>query len=290
MTGAEALREAAARLTAAGVADAPRDARRLLAHATGIGADRLLLHLGEPLAPEAAAAFARAVAARAARQPVAQITGSRLFWGRAFRVTRDTLDPRPETETLIAAALERPYARVLDLGTGTGCILLTLLAERPGARGLGTDLSAAALEVAAENAEALGLADRAEFAVSDWFAGLAGRFDLIVSNPPYIAAGEMAGLAPELRDWEPHLALTPGGDGLDAYRAIAAGAGVHLAPGGRLMVEIGPAQGAAVQALFAAAGLAGLRVLPDLDGRDRVIVAEVGAGERVSGRFHAPSP
>ncbi|CAM5430196.1 peptide chain release factor N(5)-glutamine methyltransferase [Frigidibacter albus] len=277
MTGSEALRAAVARLAAAGVAEAPRDARRLLAHAMGIGADRLLLHLGEALSPAAAVAFDRAVAARAARQPVSQITGSRLFWGRAFRVTRDTLDPRPETETLIAAALERRFARVLDLGTGTGCIVLTLLAEQPEARGMGTDLSPAALAVAAGNAAALGLAERVELVASDWFAGVAGRFDLIVSNPPYIAADEMAALDPEVRDWEPHLALTPGGDGLDAYRAIAAGAGAHLAPGGRLLVEIGPAQGAAVAGLFAAAGLGRIRVLPDLDGRDRVVSAEAPA-------------
>ncbi|MDP3339808.1 peptide chain release factor N(5)-glutamine methyltransferase [Frigidibacter sp.] len=274
MTGAEALRAAVARLAAAGVADAPRDARRLLAHAMGIGADRLLLHLGEVLPPAAAAAFELAVAARAARQPVSQITGSRLFWGRAFRVTRDTLDPRPETECLIAAALERPFGRVLDLGTGTGCIVLTLLAERPGARGMGTDLSEAALAVAAGNGVALGLGERVKFVASDWFAGVTGQFDLIVSNPPYITAEEMALLDPDVRDWEPHMALTPGGDGLDAYRAIAAGAGAHLAPGGRLLVEIGPLQGAAVEALFAAAGLKGIRALPDLDGRDRVVSAE----------------
>ena len=274
ITGTEALRAAAARLAAAGVAEAPRDARRLLAHAMGIGADRLLLHLGEALTPAAAAAFEVAVAARSARQPVSQITGSRLFWGRAFRVTRDTLDPRPETESLIAAALERPFGRVLDLGTGTGCILFTLLAERPAARGVGTDLSEAALAVAAGNAADLGLAGRVEFLAADWFAGVEGRFDLIVSNPPYITAEEMASLDSDVRDWEPHMALTPGGDGLDAYRAIAAGAGAHLGPGGRLLVEIGRSQGAAVSALFTAAGLGQVRVLPDLDGRDRVVCAE----------------
>lgn len=273
MTAAEALRAAIPRLAAAGVEDAARDARLLLAHAMEIAADRLTLHLPDPLAPAAAARFETAIAARAARQPVAQITGRRLFWGRPFRVTRDTLDPRPETETLVATALEDPFARVLDLGTGTGCILLTLLAERPQASGTGLDLSPAALAVAAENAAALGLAARADFAPSDWFAAATGRYDLIVSNPPYIAAAEMAALSPEVRAWEPHLALTPGGDGLAAYRAIAAGARAHLAPGGRLLLEIGPTQGAAVAGLLKAAGLTGVEIRKDMDGRDRVVAA-----------------
>ncbi len=272
-TAAEALRAAIPVLAAAGIEEAPRDARLLLAHAMGIAPDRLTLHLPDPLAPAAAARLAAALAARAARQPVAQITGRRQFWGRPFQVTRDTLDPRPETETLVAAALEQPFARVLDLGTGTGCILVTLLAERPGATGTGLDLSPAALAVAAANAAALGVADRARFALSDWFAAAEGRHDLIVANPPYIAAAEMAGLAPEVRDWEPHLALTPGGDGLAAYRAIAAGAGAHLAPGGRLLLEIGPTQGAAVAGLLRAAGLVDVTIRTDLDGRDRVLAA-----------------
>ncbi|HSF64268.1 MAG TPA: peptide chain release factor N(5)-glutamine methyltransferase [Paracoccaceae bacterium] len=267
------MAEAVPRLAAAGVEGAARDARVLMAHALGIGADRVVLVAGDALAPEAEAAFAAAVAARVARQPVAQITGRRLFWGREFRVTRDVLDPRPETETLIAAALEAPFARVLDMGTGSGAILCTLLAERPGATGLGTDLSAAALTIARGNAEALGLGGRAEFVLSDWWADVAGQFDLIVSNPPYIAADEMADLAPEVRDWEPAMALTPGGDGLDAYRAICAGAHAHLVPGGRLLLEIGPAQGAAVAALARAAGLGQVVVRPDMDGRDRVVCA-----------------
>lgn len=273
MTAAEALRAAIARLTAAGVPDPARDARRLLAHALDLAPDRLSLHLPDRLTAAASARLDAALTARAARQPVSQITGHRAFWGRAFRVTRDVLDPRPETETLVALALEAPFSRVLDLGTGTGAILLTLLAERPGATGLGVDLSTAALDVARGNAQALGLSDRAELRQSDWFSAVAGAFDLIVSNPPYIAADEMTALSPEVRDWEPHLALTPGGDGLDAYRAIAAGVGAHLCPGGRLMVEIGPAQGAAVSHLFVRAGLENVAVHPDLDGRDRVVSA-----------------
>lgn len=265
----QALAAATARLRAAGIDSPDRDARRLLAHAQGIAPDRLALHLGEPLADPAACEAA--LAARVARQPVSQIIGRRLFWGRAFRVTPDVLDPRPETETLVAEALAAPFARVLDLGTGSGCILLTLLAERKGATGLGVDLSAKALAVAEENAAKHGIS--AEFLVSDWFVSVPGRFDLIVANPPYIAADEMAGLAPEPRLWEPRMALTDEGDGLGAYRAIAAGASAHLAPGGRLLVEIGPTQGDRVSALFSAGGLGPARVLQDLDGRDRVVAS-----------------
>lgn len=270
------LAQATARLAAAGVPDAGRDARLLLAAALGVDPMRLTLGLAEP--PDAAALrrFDAALAAREARQPVAQIIGRRAFWGRDFRVTRDVLDPRPETETLVGLALGSSFGTVLDLGTGSGAILLTLLAERCQARGLGTDLSPAALAVARGNAAALGLEDRADFALSDWFSAVTGRFDLIVSNPPYIAAAEMAHLAPEVRDWEPRLALTPGGDGLAAYRAIAAGAAAHLKPGGCLLLEIGAAQGPEVAAICAAAGLDSPRIHPDLDGRDRVVEARAG--------------
>lgn len=273
-TASDALRVAIPRLAAAGVPDAVTDARRLLAHALHIAPDRLTLHLPDRMTPQAIARYEDAIYARMRRQPVSQITGSRLFWGRPFRVTRDTLDPRPETEVLVAEALRAPLRRVLDLGTGTGCILLSILADRPAATGLGVDLSEAALDVARDNAGRLGLEMRARFVRSDWWAAVTGRFDLIVSNPPYIAASEMSALSREVHDWEPHLALTPGGDGLDAYRALAAGAGAHLEPGGRILVEIGPTQAATVSALFEAAGLTGLRVLPDWDGRDRVVAAQ----------------
>ncbi|MDF3855491.1 peptide chain release factor N(5)-glutamine methyltransferase [Paracoccus sp. P2] len=271
MTGAEALRQGAARLAQAGVPGAAEDARLLLAHALDLPRHQLTGVLAAPLPPEALRRFDAALAARAARQPVSQILGRRAFWKHEFRVTRDTLDPRPETETLVEAALAEPFASVLDLGTGTGAILISLLAERPGTRGLGTEISPAALAVARENAKVMGVC--ADFLESDWFASVTGQFDLIVSNPPYIALAEMAQLTPEVREWEPQQALTDGADGLSAYRAIAAGAPAHLAPGGRLMVEIGPTQGAAVAALMRAAGLAEPRILPDLDGRDRVVAA-----------------
>ncbi len=251
--------EARASLRAAGVPDPARDAQ-VLARA----------------APDAGT-FADWIARRSAREPVSHILGRRAFWNHEFRVTGDVLDPRPETETLVEHALAAPFDRVLDLGTGSGCVLLSLLAERPEASGLGTDLSKAALDVARGNAVALGLAERAAFRQADWLTGIDETFDLVVANPPYIAAAEMPGLAPELRRWEPGLALSPGGDGLDAYRTITRDVPAHLGPGGRLMVEIGATQAAAVTALFAAAGLTNIGVQPDLDGRDRVVSGEKAA-------------
>jgi release factor glutamine methyltransferase len=273
MKASDALRRAIPRLQDAAVEDAARDARVLLSHALGIGHDRLTLKLPDEMTDQQARLYEDALAARMARQPVAQITGRRLFWGLSFRVTRDTLDPRPDTEALVADALREPFLKMLDLGTGTGCILLSCLKHMPMARGLGTDISEAALQVAVGNTRDLGLEAQARFRKSDWFDNVTGAYDLIVSNPPYIAADEMPDLAPEVRDWEPHLALSPGGDGLDAYRAIARGAGARLMPGGRLLVEIGPTQGATVSALFVAAGLGEVRILPDMDGRDRVVAA-----------------
>ncbi|WP_295079138.1 peptide chain release factor N(5)-glutamine methyltransferase [Tabrizicola sp.] len=279
MIAQDALRRAVPLLREAGIEDAARDARVLLAHALGIGHDRLTLKLQDDMTPPQEADYNAALQSRIARQPVAQITGRRLFWGLSFRVTRDTLDPRPETETLVAEALSEPFLKLLDLGTGTGCILLSCLKGMPLARGLGTDISDAALEVAMGNTRDLGLEARARFRKSDWLTSVTGAYDLIVSNPPYIAADEMPTLAPEVRDWEPHLALSPGGDGLDAYRAITRGAGARLMPGGRLLVEIGPTQGPAVSALFAEAGLEQIRVLPDMDGRDRVVAGVKPAGD-----------
>ncbi|MCA3443026.1 MAG: peptide chain release factor N(5)-glutamine methyltransferase [Rhodobacter sp.] len=273
MTGAEALRAALPRLQAAGVEAAARDLRLLLAFAMELPSGRLTPALADPLPDAAAARFEAAVLARASRQPVSQIVGGRQFWGRWFRVTPDVLDPRPETETLIATALDGDFSRVLDLGTGSGAILITLLAERGEATGTGVDLSGKALSVAASNAEALAVAGRATFLQSDWLSAVSGRFDLVVANPPYIAEAEMPGLSPEVRLWEPRLALTPGGDGLGAYRSILRDVWSVLVPGGRVLLETGAGQGDAVAALCQSAGLQAVRVLPDMDGRDRVVSA-----------------
>lgn len=273
MTWRALLTEGVAVLRAAGVDGPARDARLLLALARGLPPERSLLEMTGAADPASANAYRALIARRAAREPLSHLTGQRAFWGRAFHVSREVLDPRPETETLVAAALETPFSQLLDLGTGSGVILTTMLAECPGATGLGTDLSTAALRIAAENARRLGVGARARWCLSDWFAAIEGQFDLIVSNPPYIAAAEMAGLAPEVRDWEPHLALTPGGDGLAAYRAISAGLASHLLPGGRVLLEIGPSQGQAVAGLLGQAGLSDIHIRPDLDGRDRVVAA-----------------
>lgn len=273
MTGAEAIRIAVADLAGAGVADPSRDARRLMAMVMGLDPSRLTLHLHDVITDQEEFAFFLHVQERCKRQPLSQIVGYREFYGRRFQVTPVVLDPRPDTEILVEAALAEPFERVLDLGTGSGCILLTLLKEMPGAWGLGTDLSGKALEVASANRAALGLDGPAVLREGSWWDAVeGGPFDLIVSNPPYIAESAMASLEPEVRDWEPHLALTPGGDGLDAYRLITAGALAHLEPGGRLMVEIGFDQGDAVAAMFEAAGFTEVRLLPDLDGRDRVVM------------------
>ncbi len=279
MRGAELLAQATARLVEAEVGDPGRDARRLLAHVLKVPPGRLTLFLPEPVDADLMAIYLTLIERRADRVPVSHLVGRRAFYGREFLVTPDVLDPRPETETLIEVALSEPFAAVLDLGTGSGNILLTLLAERDTAVGIGTDLSAAALNVAYWNRNALGLDARAELLEGRWFGALSGRseeFDLLVSNPPYVALHEMPFLAPEVREHEPRMALTDENDGLDAFRAILSGARHWLAPAGRLVFEIGAAQGMSVSNLVKEAGFRGVRVIPDLDGRDRVVVASNG--------------
>jgi release factor glutamine methyltransferase len=272
---ASAIRAGSLRLAGAGVPDPARDARLLAAEALGLAPDRLSLVASGPLPEPAAARLEAMLDDRCRRRPMAQILGRRAFWGRDFTVTAAVLDPRPETETLIACALDGPApARILDLGVGSGAILVTLLAEWSGASGVGVDASAAALAVAEANAARHGVADRARFALSDWGSAVTGVFDLVVANPPYIPAGELDALAPEVRDWEPALALSPGPDGCAAYGRIAADLGRLLAPGGRALFEIGAGQGEAVVAIMTRAGFSNVRLHADLDGRARVVAVE----------------
>lgn len=278
ITGQRVLRQATKALTDAGIADAARDARRLFAYVMGVDASRVSLIAGDPVTPAQAEAFGLLIARRGRREPVAHLTGERQFYGATFEVGPDVLDPRPETEVLIAQALALPFGRILDLGTGSGCIVATLLAQRGAdAFGVATDLSAAALAVAQRNAARLRVQDRVRFYQGDWFGALPASevdFDLIVSNPPYIAADEMAGLAADVREFEPRMALTDEADGLRAYAKISAGAAAHLVRGGWLILEIGPTQGPAVMAMLRAEGFAGVAVKQDLDGRDRVVLGQ----------------
>ncbi|WP_101066153.1 peptide chain release factor N(5)-glutamine methyltransferase [Roseovarius salinarum] len=274
MTLREALAAGTRRLTEAGAEAPARAARALLAEAAGIAADRLVPEAGSPLPDAARAAYDGYLDRHAAGEPVARILGRRVFWGRDFAISPDVLDPRAETETLVARALDGPApTRLLDLGTGSGVLAVTLLAEWPEACAVATDVSRAALAVAGRNARAHGVADRLHLLASDWFGSVSGRFDLVVANPPYVTAAEMAELPRAVAGHDPHGALTPGGDGLSAYRAIAADAPGHLAAGGRLLVEIGWRQGADVAAIFRAAGLRDVAVHADMAGRDRVVSA-----------------
>ena len=279
---------AAKRLRDAGIESAALDARLLICQATGLTHEALVARARDWLAPEAARRFSAYVDRRLGGEPVSRIKGLREFYGREYLIDASTLDPRPDTETVVTAALDlaaqagwqdKPLT-VLDLGTGSACILLTLLAELPQAQGLGTDISEGALRIARQNARRLGFDGRARFTAARWFDGLEGPlegpFDLIVSNPPYIASGEIAGLAPEVARHDPRAALDGGPDGLDAYRAIAAGAARALSPGGHLLVEIGAGQAEAVMGLFRGSGLfvEADSVAADLAGRPRSILAQ----------------
>ncbi len=257
MTEAEALRAGAVTLAQADVPDPQREAR-IMWRAASDQAD-----------------FFAKIAERAKRMPLSHVLGYRDFYKQRFIVTADVLDPRPDTEILVEVALERPAVRVLDLGTGSGCILLSILDQLELAKGVGTDISAAALDLAARNAAQIGVSTRATFKSSHWFDAVDGQYDLIVSNPPYIAAEEMRGLQPEVRLFEPRIALTDEADGLTAYRNITASAPDYLTAGGRLIVEIGPTQALAVSQMMGKAGFTQIRVIPDLDGRDRVVVGHM---------------
>jgi release factor glutamine methyltransferase len=269
-TWRDIMRDAAERLTAAGVPGAARDARLLLAHALGITPVDIIVREMDAIDGAVLIDFEAAVARRLVGEPVSRIRGWRDFYGRRFAISPDVLDPRPETELLVEAGVARlpQGGRVLDLGTGSGCILVSVLAERPDASGVGVDLSAAALAMAARNAAALGVADRATFVEGGWEAG-AGPVDLVLSNPPYITEAEFDDLDVDVRGHDPKLALVGGVDGLAPYRDIVPLARGWLGPGGWLGVEFGATQAAAVTALMAEGGFADVEVMHDLAGHAR---------------------
>lgn len=266
-----ALRDAIRLLEVAGVPTPQVDASALLDAAAGRKSAAI-----DQVPDDVADNFRRMIARRARREPVSHITGRRAFWMHEFKVTKDVLDPRPDTETLVEYALSLPFNRVLDLGTGSGCIIISLLAERASATGLSVDMSSAALDIARENAEHIGVSDRLALTQSNWFERVSGQFDLIVSNPPYIPDQVFEGLEPEVRRFEPKMALTAGKDGLDAYRVISAQAKRFLTKGGRLVVEIGYDQRAAVTELFLNEEYEDVTCHRDLAGKDRVISGKWG--------------
>jgi len=281
-TIAQARRALADAFRRAGLDSPELDARLLTGHALGLDHARLAAESDHKLGDQEIGALAALAARRLRREPVARILGRKEFWGLELRITEATLVPRPETETLVEAALaaiDRDGARsralrIADLGTGSGALLLALLHELPNATGIGTDVSREALTSAADNAGRLGLAGRAAFAAGDFGAALEGRFDLVVSNPPYVASGELEALEPEVRH-DPRRALDGGADGLDCYRTISAQARRLLKAGGHLVVELGIGQEPAVAGLFRAAGLAPLPARPDLAGIPRALHARV---------------
>lgn len=271
-----ALDAAARRLAAAGIDRARAEARLLLAHASGLSPAALVGARERPLPAQTRARFEALVARRAAREPFAYIVGERPFWSLTLKVAPGVLVPRPETETLVEAALaafpDREAAlRILDLGTGSGCLLAALLHEYPRAFGVGVDCCPRALAIAAENLHRLGLAARAALVRGDFTNALCGPFDVIVSNPPYIASSELAALPPEVAQFEPQKALDGGTDGLCAFRALIPDLKRLLAPKGVACLEIGAGQEEAVAALAGAAGLR-VTVRADLAGTPRCLV------------------
>jgi release factor glutamine methyltransferase len=273
----ELIDEGVAALAAVGRIDNPRgEARMLLAVATGWETATVFGYPEREVPDDASSQFRAFVGRRVAGEPAAHITGVREFWSLPFRVTADTLVPRPDTEAVIELALQsfegrpKPEA-LLDLGTGTGCLLLALLSEFQSATGVGLDISRAALAVAKENAERLDLAERAAFSLADFAEAPEGPFDLIVSNPPYIASADIADLEIEVRKYDPHAALDGGADGLDAYRAIFQVAPERLTEDGILIFEVGAGQASDVQTLGEKAGMVLLSLRKDLAGIERAL-------------------
>lgn len=277
VTVAETLTGATGELASSGIAVPRLDARLLLAHALGVTSEKLVSLSARILSEAEQSTFFDLLQRRCAGEPVSRLTGRREFWSLEFAITPDVLDPRPDSETVVEAVLGalqgRAAPRIVDLGTGSGCLLLALLSERPDATGLGIDISAGACRVAAGNARRLGLDGRATFACMDWNGAIGReRFDVVVSNPPYIADAEIEGLALEVARHDPRGALSGGTDGLDAYRRLAPVSAALLGAGGVVAMEIGIGQGPAVERLFAARGLVLREARRDLAGIERCLL------------------
>lgn len=261
------------KLKQAHIDTAGRDARLLAAAAMDINTAQVTLKALDHVSKQQQDHFESMIEQRRSFKPVSRILGKRQFWNRWFEISPDVLDPRDDSEVLVNLALQQKADRILDLGTGSGILALTLLSEWPDALAVGADICEKALLIAQRNAVQLEVSDRFQAQKSDWFEAISGQFDLILSNPPYIGEDEIPHLDPDVRLYDPMIALSPGRDALQAYQNIARDAIGYLKPGGRLLVEIGFRQGEAVRELFASNGLKEIEIIQDLNGLDRVVCA-----------------
>lgn len=278
VTVAELVQSVARRLEGVGITDGRLEARLLLADAAEWTLEKIVAERDAALESGIVARVERLAARRLAREPMSHVLGWREFWSLRFKITPDVLTPRPDSETVVEAVLRAlpdraAKLRLLDLGVGSGCLLLALLHELPQASGIGIDRSARALVVARQNARALGLADRAELKAGDWGDGVAEVFDIVVSNPPYIPSDDIETLDPEVSEHEPWLALDGGSDGLDCYRRLVGQLGYLVRPGGIVALEVGKGQAAVVARLVRAAGFTDISTHNDLAGIPRAILA-----------------
>lgn len=259
------------RLKEVGISNGARESKKILAFVTNHEYSALNWMQEFKISKELKFKFITLIEQRVSGAPISKIIGKRLFFNSEFFVNENVLDPRPETEVVVSVALEKNFSTVLDLGTGTGCIVISLLKERPDVVGVSTDISKECLNVAKINAETNGVLDRVKFIHSDWFSNVTSRFDLIVSNPPYIGLSELNDLSREVKNFDPKVALFGGRDGLNCYEAIFNDVSRFLNPGGRLITEVGYAQSSIVKKFFLNSGFIDIKVTKDLDLNNRVV-------------------
>ena len=268
------ISDATLKLSISEIDNAARDARILVAHAFGIPKSQLALNTNENVPEETRSSLEKLISRRINREPIAKILGKRQFWGRTFFINEDVLDPRGDTETLIDYVIDRPVRSVLELGTGSGVIAISLACEWKEVNVVATDISEAALLVAQKNAKNFSVENKVDFLKSDWFEAIEGKFDLIISNPPYIGLSESSEISQEVLNYDPDIALFAGSDGLEAYERIIPQLTKFLNPGARVVLEIGASQSESVKTLMNSSGLYEVKTLKDLARKDRLVTAK----------------